>query len=654
MKLPRRNHGQLLDAPHPATQPSAAETVKRLNPVTVAIVIAALYWGRDVIIPVVLAGLLAFVLNPLVTRLTKLRLPHTLAVLAASAMALAVLVLASAFVSTQVRELATELPTYQATVKKKMANLRATLSRPGAVDQLSSIFGTVERELTEAQKEAQRRAGPAPVPTTSTNITRVEVVPPTTSPLERLALVFDSLSGPLVTAGIVLVLMVLMLLDRADIRDRMLRLLGDDLHRNTDALGEVGHRVSRYLVMQLMVNSLYGIPLAIGLAFIGVPGALLWGMLGALLRFVPYVGPMVASAFPLLLAVAVDPGWSMALWVLVLIVALELISNNIIEPWVYGASTGLSALSLVVAAMFWSVLWGPAVGLLVSTPLTVVLLVLSRYVPQLAIFDLLLSRAPALDEPTRFYQRLVAGAVHEATAMAQTHAEQHGAAAFLDNVAAPSVTLARLGTVGEASDQHCQRYMTGMGHVLAEMREQHHVPQAQPPVIVCVGARDRLGALGADVLAHRLTLAGLPCVTAEGETAGRGWMGAIDTKGIAALALVYLDDDPTAAAHARHTCRRLARAAPGVALLVVAGPTAEESPADKRWAFEETQHVMPTLHAVVAWATQHLPLQAAAGSEVGPSELGPSEGGAAQAPTTDERAAMGSAVATGLSASSAT
>ena len=220
----------------------------------------------------------------------------------------------------------------------------------------------------------------------------------------------DAGSGPLANAGIVLVFVVLILLDRLDLRDRLLRLWGGSLHRSTDAMDEAGMRISKYLTMQLVVNVTYGIPMAAGLWFIGVPGALLWGAVAALMRFVPYVGPMISAVFPLALAFAVDPGWSMVLWTLALIVLLEMLSNNVVEPWLYGASTGLSAMSLMVSATFWTALWGP-VGLIMSTPLTVCLLVIGRHLPRLRFLDVLLGSQPALDTPTRIYQRLLAGDV---------------------------------------------------------------------------------------------------------------------------------------------------------------------------------------------------------------------------------------------------
>jgi predicted PurR-regulated permease PerM len=235
----------------------------------------------------------------------------------------------------------------------------------------------------------------------------VELVPTSQTPFEQAFTWLARLLEPLTVAGIILIFVFLALIDRTDLRDRLLRLLGGNVHRSTESMEEAGARVSKYLVMQIAVNVSYGVPMALGLWFIGIPGALLWGCMAAVLRFVPYLGPLISAIFPIALAFATDTGWSMVLWTIVLILFLELVSNNIVEPLLYGSSTGLSAISLITAAMFWTALWGP-VGLILSTPLTVCLLVLGRNLPQLHFLDTLLGSTPVLDLPTRIYQRLIA------------------------------------------------------------------------------------------------------------------------------------------------------------------------------------------------------------------------------------------------------
>lgn len=188
------------------------------------------------------------------------------------------------------------------------------------------------------------------------------------NPIETLGNLIIPLIGPFATAGLVVVLVIFMLLEREDLRDRFIRLVGlGDLHKTTAALQEAGKRVGKYLLMQLVVNTLYAIPITIGLWLLGIPNAILWGLLTLVLRFVPYIGPLIGMILPLFLALAIAPGWSLVAWVAGLFIVTELTSNNIVEPWLYGSHTGLSSLAIIVSAIFWSWLWGP-VGLMLSTP----------------------------------------------------------------------------------------------------------------------------------------------------------------------------------------------------------------------------------------------------------------------------------------------
>lgn len=222
------------------------------------------------------------------------------------------------------------------------------------------------------------------------------------------------LLSPLASAGLVIVVVIFMLMEREDLRDRFIRLVGyGDLHRTTQALQDAGKRVGQYLLMQLVVNIVYAVPITIGLWVLGIPNALLWGMLALALRFVPYIGPIIGALLPLFLALAVAPGWALLLWTAALFIVMELITGNVIEPWLYGSRTGLSPLAIIVAAIFWTWLWGP-LGLVLSTPLTVCLVVLGRHVPQFEFLDVLFGNEPVLEPHARLYQRLLAGDPDEA------------------------------------------------------------------------------------------------------------------------------------------------------------------------------------------------------------------------------------------------
>ncbi|MEZ5701578.1 MAG: AI-2E family transporter [Burkholderiaceae bacterium] len=279
-----------------------------------------------------------------------------------------------------------------------------------------------------------------------------------------------------------------------------------------DALSESAQRVSRYLAAQVLVNLGYGLPMALGLWWIGVPGAWLWGGLAAVLRFVPYLGPAIGAVFPVVAAFAVDPGWSMVLWTLGLIALLELISNNVIEPLAYGGSTGVSPVAVLLSAAFWASLWGP-IGLVLATPLTVCLVVIGRHIAPLRFLDVLFSSTPVFDGPTQLYHRLISGHLDEAEDMAHNEVRQHTLAGFYGDTALPMLALAARQPTQGATAAHRHHLLSGTAHIVAELKADNPTPHAQavqpPPVTaLCVGLRNELDALSADMLAHALTQAG--------------------------------------------------------------------------------------------------------------------------------------------------
>ncbi|PWW46361.1 putative PurR-regulated permease PerM [Melaminivora alkalimesophila] len=534
-----------------------------------ALIIGGLYAGRTILVPLALAFLLSFVLDPLVVRLKRIGVPRLAAVLLVVGATLSVLGVTAVFVTNEARVLSEQLPQYQNTIRKKLRSLAQQLRAPGMFEGAKRTLDIVQSEVEAAapalsgSSGARRRA-----------VQRVEVQEPQLSPAQQALAAFDALKRPATDAGLVLVFVIFILLDRVDLRDRLLRLLGGNLHRATDAMDEAGERISRYLIMQLTVNVSYGIPMALGLWAIGVPGAFLWGALAGLMRFVPYVGAFVAALFPVTLAFAVHPGWSLVLWTIGLIVVLELISNNIIEPWLYGASTGLSILSLIVAATFWATLWGP-VGLIMSTPLTVCLLVVGRYLPQLAFLDVLLGSQPVLDEPTRIYQRMLAGDPDEAIelSVAQVEALRGDVPAFYGQVALPVLRMAMGDHMRVATPEHRLRLFQGMDELLDDLQEQYPPP---PPVaaasesghgpVVCLGGKWELDHIAARMAAHALALQGWPA-----QTRAFGPLTAEHLEGLAledaqVVCLVWMSPEPAAAA--RHFCRRLRRRWPHVRIVL--------------------------------------------------------------------------------------
>lgn len=522
--------------------------------VSAAVVICGLYFGRDVLIPLACAFLISFALHPLVSWMVQFGMPRIAAVIAVMAMILVMLAALIVVLGAQVRSLSEELPTYQSTIRAKIDDLRSSFKVPAGWD--SAI---------EAVNDEKESAAP-PAPTAPQ---RVEIVPRPQQPIETAVEWLAPSLQPLATAGIVFVFVFLALLDRSDLRNRLLRLLGGNLHRSTDAIEEAGTRISKYLLMQVIVNVSYGIPMAIGLWLIGVPGALLWGAVAAIMRFVPYVGPLISAVFPIALAFAVDPGWSMVLWTVALILVLELVSNNIVEPVLYGTSTGLSALSLITAAIFWTALWGP-IGLILSTPLTVCLLVIGKNIPQLRVFDTLLGSMPALDTPTRIYQRLIADDPDEAIDIATKEIAATSVRAFYHEIGIPVLRLANDDYLRHATPEHRLRIANGMEEMLDDLQEEFVPAPAEEVIarapVLCVGGKWEMDTIAAEMLAHALALEGIPSRTQAASTLGTKKLGELDLGNGDVVCLSYFSANPIVPA--RQLCRRLRRRWPDLRILL--------------------------------------------------------------------------------------
>lgn len=518
--------------------------------VSVAAILGLLYVGQGVLMPLAIAFLVSFALSPLVRALVRRRVPRPLAaslVMLALLLALAGLTL---LILSQLSTLSAELPTYQATMRDKIDALAQQTSRPGMFDGLLRTIDALREEMGQAMADESENA---PM--------RVEIVPDATAPLRTAALWVGPILAPLATFGIVIVLIFLTLLDQGNLRDRFLRLLGGDLHRSTDAMEEAGLRISRYLIMQVVVNTSYAVPMAIGLCLIGVPGFALWGIIAGVMRFLPYVGPILSAMFPIAMAFAVDPGWQMVVLVIALIITLELISNNIVEPILYGTSTGLTALSLITAATFWTALWGPA-GLVLSTPLTVCLLVIGRNIPQLRIFETLLGSAPALDTASRIYQRLLARDVDDALDLAEQRIETSSLDAFYADEGLS--VLQRVTPRGEANarPEHRLRVMEGMERLLADLRADHPPPASVGlPRVACLGGRWEADGLSCQMLSHVLTLAGYPT-----RDRSAGHIDDIDLEGIDVVFMTYFNPSPARSASA--LCRKVRERRPDIRIVL--------------------------------------------------------------------------------------
>ena len=346
-------------------------------------------------------------------------------------------------VASQLGSLAENLPLYQKNIETKMQSIKDANLGEGLYGRVSKLFERLGHQMQENQAAGTWRVV-APAEPAAAPPLPVQVVDPTPQPLQVLKTIIGPLVEPLATGGIVIVVVIFMLLKREDLRDRFIRLVGaSDIHRTTEALEDAGKRVGQYLLMQLVVNVTYAIPIGIGLWVIGVPNAPLWGLMALVLRFVPFIGPVISSIFPLALALAVDPGWSMLLWTVALFIVVELVSNNVVEPWLYGSRTGLSPLAIIVAAVLWTWLWGP-LGLLLSTPLTVCLVVLGKHVPRFEFLDVMFGNKPVLEPHQQLYQRLLAGDPDEATERAEAFLEDSDLITFYETVAIPALAVGEL------------------------------------------------------------------------------------------------------------------------------------------------------------------------------------------------------------------
>jgi len=405
------------------------------------IVIAALFLAREVLIPIALAGILSFMLAPPVRALQKLHMPRGLAVLVVVLVAFALIFALGSVMARQVTQLANDLPSYQATISTKIEGLRGT-GGGGTLQRAQQVLEDLGKQIGTSDTQAPQ---PTVAPTTNKDksLIPVEVHEPSGGPLQTISSLISPLLGPLATTGMIVIFVMFILVQREDLRDRMIRLVGStDIAHTTEAIDDAAHRLSHLFLTQLAINTGFAILIGLGLWFIGIPSAFLWGVLAGILRFIPYIGSILGMVFPLALALSVDPGWSMMIETAALFLTLEIITGQVIEPVVEGHSTGLSPLAVVVAATFWAWLWGP-VGLVLATPITVILVVLGRHVDALKFLDILFGDEPALSESESFYQRMLAHDPVEAVEQAKTFMSAHSLADYCDEVARPGLLLAQ-------------------------------------------------------------------------------------------------------------------------------------------------------------------------------------------------------------------
>jgi predicted PurR-regulated permease PerM len=408
--------------------------LRKLQPVivlaTLVVVIACLYFARPVFIPVSLAVLLTFLLNPLVNALERHRLPRIAAVVVTVLLAFTLLGGIGWLLYAQVTTLANDLPQYKHNITSKIRDLR----RAGKGGSLEKAQSTVKEVMGELQKDEQGAARKKPAPV---------VVEQSPSELWKIPTTLGPLLELLATAGLVVVLVIFMLIERQRLVDRLIRLGGyGRLTVTTRVLNESAERITRYLLMQTLINSGFGVAIGLGLSLVGVPYALLWGVLAGVFRFIPYVGPWLGASLPVVTSLAVFPGWMQPLEVLGVFIVTELVIYLVIEPLLYSHSAGVSPLALLVSVAFWTWLWGP-IGLILGTPLTVCLVVLGKYVPELGFVVVLLGDEEVITPDAALYQRLLKGDEDEAFEVVETYVKTHPLEKVYDDVVLPALGRVR-------------------------------------------------------------------------------------------------------------------------------------------------------------------------------------------------------------------
>jgi len=528
----------------------------------VAVVVAALRLAQDVLMPLAVAVLVSFLLAPIATRIERIVPRRALAVLLVVVLVSVLLGGVGFVVARQVSTLAAELPRYRDNLVEKAAVLRGALGQMGeAAEEIEEL----ERELTE-EPAAGAAPGERPAP-------KVEVVPARPGPIATLRSVLAPVLEPAATLGLVAVFTIFILLQREDLRDRLIRLSGGrNLSLTTQAFDDASTRVSRYLLTTLMLNTLHGTAIGLGLLWIGLPTAFLWGLLSLLLRFIPYIGPWMAASLPIALSAAVFDGWSSMLLTVGLFVTIELVSNNVLEPLLYGHQTGLSPFGVIVAAVFWAWLWG-GVGLLLAIPLTVCLVVFGRYVPRFGFLPVLLADTPALSPQTRLYQRLLACDEDEAADLFEDAVKESSFAEALDGLALPVLCVLARERARDAIDEAQEARMREMlGLIVEEARSEAEPGDAAPLAyasqltVFCMPARDANDELAAHWLAGLLLERGFRSVA----TSSRGLVSERVERAARedADAVLISVASPGGAAAVRHLRKRLLARVTSVEVLV--------------------------------------------------------------------------------------
>jgi len=580
-------------APIPGGPSSAVTTV-----FFITLIATFLYVAREVLIPIALAVLLSFVLSPVVRLFQRWYIPRSLSVVAVVVIAFGLIFALGSLLVAQVNQLATDLPSYRSTLSDKIKSVRGVAGGSGTLERASEVLQDLSKEI-ETPKPGPPGANTR-LPGVTSKPIPVEVRQPEASALQIFVALITPLVNPLAMTGIVVIFVIFILLQREDLRNRLIRLAGaHDLQKTTLAIDDAGYRLSRLLLAQLALNAGFGVVIGLGLWLIGVPSAPLWGILAMALRFVPYIGAVIAAILPLIVAAAVGEGWGMVLWTAALFLSVEPLAGHVIEPMLYGHSSGLSPVAIVVSATFWTWLWGP-IGLVLATPLTICLVVLGRHVDRLEFLEVLLGNEPALNPSQLVYQRLLAGDPVEAIDQAQRFLKEKSLMEYYDNVLLEGIRLAgEDARKGVLEEDRAIRIKETVAEVIEDLSSHEdiksepaapaeevsslsHLSKAEtdpsldaantlPTLwleerILCLPGVGQLDEAVAMVVAQVLRKRGFGVRVEQAESLSVSRIFTLDTKGISAICVCYIES--ASAAQIGYAVRRLRRKVPEAFILI--------------------------------------------------------------------------------------
>ncbi len=557
-----------------------ADTSRLLTLASVAVVILILYLAKVVLVPIALAVLLSFLLSPVCDWLERRRLGRIPAVLVTTTSGFTVLGIVVWTAAVQMTYLAPKIPEYQKNIEAKLNSVNQYAA--SALSKVTSSAQEMGQDLSPSGQTGEPR-GTNELPFS------VRVLSTPASPWQVFGGMFGTMLEVLGTTGIIIVFVVFFLFRRDDLRDRFIHLAGrGHVTVTTQMLEDAGARVSRYLLILFLLNVTFGICVGSGLFLIGIPNPILWGILAGALRFIPYLGPWIAAAMPIALSMAISTGWGATIWTVLLFVVLELFNNNLLEPLLYGKNTGVSAVAVMLAAVFWTWLWGP-VGLLLATPLTVCVLVVGKHVPQLAFLDILLGNEPVFEPKTHVYQRLLAGDQEQAVELFEGYLAKQPLVEVYDTVLIPALAMAethwQLGELNESKHKFILQSLKEMIQDLGERQQQIQAVEDYAHAREVSGDSSRV----AGNSALRLGILCLPARTEADEITAMMLAQTLETTGcqVQVVSVTSLADEmdklldertadvvcvsatpPAAVMHARYLCKRLRGRFPNVKIVV--------------------------------------------------------------------------------------